>query len=74
MTDGFIEFDDKGNAVVECWQCGGNGKIAGCFEDTCCCTGDPEDPDECCAPSRCDICRGKGRYTVSPERTEKGNG
>ena len=21
---------------TECWQCGGNGMLAGCFEDTCC--------------------------------------
>ena len=48
------EYDD-------CWNCGGEGWLAGCFED--CCTGadcDPEDPLYCCAPSRCDVCRGKG--------------
>jgi hypothetical protein len=47
---------------VECWQCFGNGRIAGCFEDTCVCTGDPEDPDYCCNPSKCAVCRGKGGW------------
>jgi hypothetical protein len=50
---------------VECWQCGGGGKIAGCFEDCCSCDCDPEDPEECCAPHRCDICRGEGSYIVT---------
>ena len=48
---------------VECWQCGGNGMLAGCFEDTCCGADcDPEDPDYCCASSRCDVCRGQGGW------------
>lgn len=50
--------------TVECWQCGGNGKIAGCFEDCCSCGAD-DDPDFCCSPSRCDICKGKGSYVVT---------
>lgn len=48
---------------VECWQCSGIGLLAGCFED--CCSGgdcDPDDPENCCSPSRCDICRGKGGW------------
>jgi hypothetical protein len=49
---------------VECWNCGGNGKTAGCFEDCCVCGAD-DDPDYCCAPSRCDVCAGKGSYVVS---------
>lgn len=48
---------------IECWQCGGNGVLAGCFEDTCCCLGDPNDPDDCCAPKYCDVCRGNGGWT-----------
>ena len=52
---------------VECWQCFGQGQLAGCFEDTCCCTGDPEDPNDCCAPTCCDICKGHGGYP--PART-----
>lgn len=51
--------------TVECWQCGGTGLLAGCFED--CCSGadcDPDDSENCCAPTRCDICRGKGAYEV----------
>ena len=51
----------------ECWQCGGGGVMAGCFEDTCCCAdGDPEDPDYCCNPHRCDVCRGHGSFMVDP--------
>lgn len=46
---------------VDCWQCGGHGALAGCFEDTCVC-GAEDDPDECCAPSRCDICCGEGGW------------
>jgi hypothetical protein len=51
--------------TVECWQCGGCGLLAGCFED--CCSGadcDPEDAEYCCCPSTCDICNGKGAYEV----------
>jgi hypothetical protein len=48
---------------TECWQCNGTGLLAGCFEDTC--SGadcDPEDPELCCSPSRCDVCRGHGGW------------
>lgn len=48
---------------IECWQCYGQGVLAGCFEDTCCgldC--DPDDPEYCCCPSRCDVCKGKGGW------------
>jgi len=51
---------------IECWQCGGIGKLAGCFED--CCSGadcDPDDAEYCCSPSRCDVCRGKGGWQES---------
>lgn len=55
-----VEFEAE---WIECWQCFGNGTLAGCFEDTCCGADcDPEDPDFCCAPSRCDICNGKGGW------------
>jgi hypothetical protein len=47
----------------ECDYCGGTGLQAGCFEDTCCGADcDPEDPEYCCAPSRCDMCRGNGGW------------
>jgi len=49
---------------VECWNCDGCGLIAGCFEDSCSCGAD-EDPELCCAPSRCDVCGGKGSYVVT---------
>lgn len=48
---------------IDCWQCGGIGDVAGCFED--CCSGadcDPDDAESCCAPRRCDVCRGKGGW------------
>jgi len=65
----FIEFDDDGNAVYECWNCGGGGVMAGCFEDTCCGADcDPEVPEYCCSPSRCDVCNGKGHYSVTALR------
>lgn len=48
---------------TECWNCGGEGRIAGCFEDTCVC-GCDDDPDWCCSPSRCDICKGNGGYYI----------
>lgn len=48
---------------VECWQCNGEGMLPGCFEDTCCGADcDPEDAAFCCAPSKCDVCKGKGGW------------
>lgn len=55
---------------TECWNCGGIGLTAGCFED--CCSGadcDPEDAELCCAPSKCDICRGRGGWD-EPDRAQ----
>lgn len=74
MCNSFVDYDDDGNEIHECWQCSGTGSKAGCFEDTCCgmdC--DPEEPEYCCAPSRCDICMGKGSYAVieKAEKTEE---
>ena len=57
---------------VECWQCGGCGTMPGCFEDTCSCFGDPDDPDLCCSPRKCDVCRGKGGWE-QPEPASKGD-
>ncbi len=78
MTDlTFLDYDEDGNEVHECWQCGGDGAIAGCFEDCCCGVDcDPESVEYCCAPSRCDVCGGKGNYTVeqpSLSATDKGS-
>lgn len=58
---------------IECWQCYGQGVLAGCFEDTCVCLGHPEDPNDCCAPTRCDVCHGKGGWIHrEPAPTPKG--
>jgi hypothetical protein len=51
---------------IECWQCGGEGRLPGCFEDTCVCGGDA-DVDLCCSPRRCDICRGLGGWKPNRE-------
>jgi hypothetical protein len=54
---------------IDCWQCGGVGMTAGCFED--CCSGadcDPEDADLCCWPNTCDVCHGKGGWEHVPEK------
>ena len=37
-----------------CWNCGGEGFVDDCMEDTCCCLNPP------CATSTCDVCDGKG--------------
>jgi hypothetical protein len=62
---------------IDCWQCGGVGMTAGCFED--CCSGadcDPDDAEYCCAPNRCDVCHGKGGWNpnaalTTSQRAEK---
>ena len=47
---------------VECWQCGGEGYIANCWEEYACI--DPEGGcDECL--ERCDICGGEGGWRRS---------
>lgn len=64
---------DDFEPLDECQNCGGLGFVAGCFEDTC--SGadcDPEDAEMCCAPSKCDWCRGKGGFKheapVAPDK------
>lgn len=55
--------DEEDSTWIDCWQCGGVGMIAGCFED--CCSGadcDPEDAELCCWPNTCDICHGDGGW------------
>lgn len=64
------EYEDQG-PWAECPNCGGTGLTAGCFED--CCSGadcDPDDPENCCAPNRCDWCRGKGGHHIETEDTD----
>ena len=43
-------------AVEECQNCGGEGLVWGCFEDTCVCI-DADNDWLGCAPARCDWCR-----------------
>lgn len=44
---------------IECWQCGGDGFVAACFEEYACI--DPEGGCDYCM-RRCDICKGKGGW------------
>ena len=51
---------------IVCWQCEGAGRVPDCFED--CCSGmdcDPDDPDLCCNPKRCDVCNGKRGWAAT---------
>lgn len=43
---------------VECWQCGGEGRVAGTCIDGCCVEQDDPYCEYC--SHRCDICRGTG--------------
>lgn len=63
ISDTYQGPPDLGGPWTECWQCSGTGLLAGCFEDTC--SGadcDPEDPEYCCNPHLCDVCKGKGGW------------
>ena len=53
---------------VECWQCGGEGWLANCWEEFACF--DPEGGcDECL--ERCDICGGKGGWQRQVESEDE---
>lgn len=64
MTEVADTFDHDG-PWTDCWQCNAQGKIANCFEDCCVCGGE-DDPDTCCNPRTCDVCKGK-RGWPTPE-------
>ena len=51
---------------IECWQCGGEGEIASCFEEWACI--DPESGCDACIRT-CDVCHGKGGWP-DPEYAE----
>jgi hypothetical protein len=55
------DLNEHNSHVVDCWQCGGEGFIANCWEEWACLH-----PDEGCRDCRrkCNICRGKGGYRV----------
>lgn len=54
--------------LVTCWQCGGEGRIAGvCIDGACL---DQDDPDcEFCS-SVCDVCDGDGAYPDPEDNLE----
>ena len=56
------EFDDYGDHV-ECWNCGGEGALADCFDGMC--VDAEEGCDDCMR--RCDVCEGKGGWPREPE-------
>jgi len=70
ISNDFVRDDDEDGEWIECWQCGGDGRIPGCFEDCCVCGGD-DDPDTCCDPRTCDICHGKGGWRRGWRRGEE---
>jgi len=63
MDDGFIDYDEDGNEIYDCWNCVGEGFWSDCFEEWACI--DPESGCDLCL-RRCDVCNGKGSYTVIP--------
>jgi hypothetical protein len=73
MDDGL--FLDRGECpkchgdadIYECWNCGGEGYSEhDCLDDTCCCLHPYNNV-------RCDICRGKGSYSVCLGECRKSN-
>lgn len=64
MTEGFICFADDGRPIVQCWQCGGEGRFPDCDEEWACLH--PEEGCDLCMRT-CDICHGKGSFAVSPK-------
>lgn len=61
-----IEFYDHDQDET-CPNCGGEGLVWGCFEDTCVCV---DDDGLGCAPTRCDWCKPM-RKSTAPEREGK---
>jgi hypothetical protein len=53
MTAPHEDDDDLG----DCPNCGGEGMVWGCFEDTCVCC---DEDGLGCNPQECDFCRGTG--------------
>jgi hypothetical protein len=52
------DYDDH-SGWIDCWQCGGEGEIADCWEEYACI--DPESGCDLCM-KRCDICGGMGGW------------
>lgn len=52
--------DDSNSSVMECWQCGGEGRVVGTCVDGCC--EDQDDPYCDFCSHRCDVCNGKGSW------------
>lgn len=53
---------------IDCWQCGGEGKIASCWEEYACI--DPEGGCDECA-ELCGICHGKGGWPAIPKGEDR---
>jgi hypothetical protein len=58
--------DDYDGDWVTCWQCGGDGELANCWEEYAC-----VDPEGGCSEcmQRCDVCCGKGGWDPDPPST-----
>ena len=64
-----VEIDDFDEP--ECWNCGGEGRVAGTCIDGCC--ADQDDPYcEYCS-RRCDVCNGKGHIQATDETSTAGD-
>jgi hypothetical protein len=59
------DYDEHGG---ECWQCGGEGRVAGTCIDGCCF--EQDDPDCPYCSHRCDVCNPKKKAPSSPQVTE----
>lgn len=63
-TDRPDEYDDDALDLEGCWQCGGEGFVADCFEEWAC-----VDPDYGCdlCLRRCDVCRPRSPTPETPK-------
>lgn len=67
MSD--TDYDDYSDG--ECWQCGGEGRVAGTCIDGCCV--EQDDPDCPYCSKRCDICNPK-KTTEAAQRSDRVSG
>lgn len=60
------DYEDHDDYDGECWQCGGEGRVAGTCIDGCCV--EQDDPDCPYCSRRCDTCN-----PPTPEQVRRGN-